>query len=183
MQRLVEGLALRQRPEPMFFTCADSRVDPDLLAQRAPGVCPADMGGGERTGRMKARLLAAVLFALCATPTFAVEKKHYYGHLPIHVRGTLQGWQAHEDVFYGRAGQRVLIQAHSVGMKWLVISVTQLSAKTPVFSSGETRGRSGEVTLPHDGAYKLKVTIRPDGARLGRRVDFRIDVTAASHVT
>jgi hypothetical protein len=48
----------------------------------------------------KVGLLTAVLFALCASPTFAVEEQHYYGHLPIHVRGTLQGRQTHEDVFH-----------------------------------------------------------------------------------
>lgn len=131
---------------------------------------------------MKAGLLAAVLFALWAAPAFAVEKRHHYGHLPIHVRGTLQGWQTHEDVFYARAGQRVLIKTHSARMKWLVISVTSLSTHTPIFRSGETQGASREVTLPRDGAYTLRVTIRPDGARLGRRVDFRIDITAASHL-
>lgn len=89
---------------------------------------------------MKAGLLAAVLFALWAAPAFAVEKRHHYGHLPIHVRETLQGWQTHEDVFYARAGQRVLIRTHSARMKWLVISVTSLSTNTPIFRSGETQG-------------------------------------------
>lgn len=131
---------------------------------------------------MKAGLLAAVLFALWAAPAFAVEKRHHYGHLPIHVRGTLQGWQTHEDVFYARAGQRVLIKTHSAHMKWLIISVTPISTDTPIFRSGETQGASREVTLPRDGAYRLRVIIRPDGARLGRRIDFRIDVTAASHL-
>lgn len=131
---------------------------------------------------MKAGLLAAVLFALWAAPAFAVEKRHHYGHLPIHVRGTLQGWQTHEDVFYARAGQRILIKTHSAGMKWLGISVTPLSTNTPIFKSGETQGASQEVTLPRDGAYRLRVIIRPDGARLGRRIDFKIDVTAASRL-
>ncbi|WP_246744866.1 hypothetical protein [Methylocystis sp. Sn-Cys] len=97
---------------------------------------------------MKAGLLAAVLFALWASPAFAVEKRHHYGHLPIHVRGTLQGWQTHEDVFYARAGQRILIKTHSARMKWLVISVTPLSTNTPIFKSGETQGASQEVTAP-----------------------------------
>lgn len=115
---------------------------------------------------MKAGPLAAVLFALGATPAFADEKRHHYGHLPIHVRGTLQGWQTHEDVFYARAGQRVLIKTHSVRMKWLVISVTAHSTNTPIFRSGETQGASREVTLPRDGAYTLRVTIRPTGRGL-----------------
>jgi hypothetical protein len=136
----------------------------------------------ERIGGMKHGVLAAVLFALCATPAFAVGKGPHYGHLPIHARGMLQGWMAHEDVFHGRAGQRIKIEVHSARMRWLQISVTPLSARAPVFSFHGTQGRSGEVTLPHDGAYKVRVAIRPDGARIGHRVDFRVDITAASHL-
>lgn len=131
---------------------------------------------------MKLGVFAAFLFALCATPSFAAGNGRHYGHLPIHVRGTLQGWLAHEDVFYGRRGQLIRIEVHSARMRWLEISVAPLSARAPVFSFHGTQGRSGEVTLPHDGAYKVRVAIRPDGARIGHRVDFRVDITAASHL-
>ena len=36
-QDLFEKLALRQRPEALFITCADSRIDPCLLTQTEPG--------------------------------------------------------------------------------------------------------------------------------------------------
>ena len=36
-QDLFETLALRQRPETLFITCADSRIDPCLLTQTKPG--------------------------------------------------------------------------------------------------------------------------------------------------
>jgi carbonic anhydrase len=36
-QDLFEKLALRQRPEALFITCADSRIDPCLLTQTKPG--------------------------------------------------------------------------------------------------------------------------------------------------
>src|SRR6202451_1480152 len=36
-QDLFEKLALRQRPEALFITCADSRIDPCLLTQTQPG--------------------------------------------------------------------------------------------------------------------------------------------------
>ena len=34
---LFEDLALRQRPEALFITCADSRIDPCMLTQTKPG--------------------------------------------------------------------------------------------------------------------------------------------------
>jgi hypothetical protein len=131
---------------------------------------------------MKPAFLAALLLALNATPAFAVSQGRHYGHLPIHVRGTLQGSEAHEDVFHGRAGQRVKIEIHSARIRWLEVSVSPLSAKAPVFSFHGKQGRSGMVTLPHDGAYRLRVAIRPEGAQIGHRVDFRVDITAASHL-
>src|SRR6202453_5331813 len=36
-QDLFEKLALGQRPEALFITCADSRIDPCLLTQTKPG--------------------------------------------------------------------------------------------------------------------------------------------------
>jgi len=36
-RELFEKLALRQRPEVLFVTCADSRIDPCLLTQTEPG--------------------------------------------------------------------------------------------------------------------------------------------------
>ena len=36
-QELFEKLALSQRPEALFITCADSRIDPCLLTQTKPG--------------------------------------------------------------------------------------------------------------------------------------------------
>ena len=36
-QELFEKLALGQRPEALFITCADSRIDPCLLTQTKPG--------------------------------------------------------------------------------------------------------------------------------------------------
>src|SRR5437660_12704270 len=36
-QDLFEMLALGQRPEALFITCADSRIDPCLLTQAKPG--------------------------------------------------------------------------------------------------------------------------------------------------
>src|SRR6202166_2144840 len=36
-QDLFERLALGQRPEALFITCADSRIDPTLLTQTKPG--------------------------------------------------------------------------------------------------------------------------------------------------
>lgn len=36
-RELFEGLALQQRPEVLFVTCADSRIDPCLLTQTKPG--------------------------------------------------------------------------------------------------------------------------------------------------
>jgi carbonic anhydrase len=36
-QDLFEKLALGQRPEALFITCADSRIDPSLLTQTEPG--------------------------------------------------------------------------------------------------------------------------------------------------
>jgi len=36
-QDLFEKLAVRQRPEALFITCADSRIDPCLLTQTEPG--------------------------------------------------------------------------------------------------------------------------------------------------
>ncbi|GLI93376.1 hypothetical protein [Methylocystis echinoides] len=132
---------------------------------------------------MKPGFLAALLLALNATPTPAISQGRHYGHLPIHVRGTLQGSETHEDVFHGRAGQRVKVEVHSARMRWLEVSVRPLLlARAPVFSFHGTQGSSGEVTLPHDGAYRLRVAIRPEGARIGHRVDFRVDITAASHL-
>src|ERR1700722_4349164 len=42
-QDLFERLAIGQRPEALFITCADSRIDPCLLTQTKPGelfICP-----------------------------------------------------------------------------------------------------------------------------------------------
>jgi carbonic anhydrase len=36
-KELFEKLALRQRPEALFITCADSRIDPGMLTQTKPG--------------------------------------------------------------------------------------------------------------------------------------------------
>ena len=36
-QELFEKLALRQRPDALFITCADSRIDPCMLTQTKPG--------------------------------------------------------------------------------------------------------------------------------------------------
>ena len=36
-RELFEKLALQQRPEVLFITCADSRIDPCLLTQTKPG--------------------------------------------------------------------------------------------------------------------------------------------------
>jgi carbonic anhydrase len=61
-QDLFEKLALGQRPEALFITCADSRIDPCLLTQTKPGElficrvignvvppCPDDIGGVSAT--------------------------------------------------------------------------------------------------------------------------------------
>lgn len=130
------------------------------------------------------KLVAAGVFTfiLWTAPACAVEQRQHYGHLPIHVRGTLHGGQAHEDVFHGRAGQRIRIKFHSSRPKWLVILVMPVSARSPIYSSDATHGWSGDVTLPQDGAYKLSVTIRRDEAQRGGRVDFKIDITAISRL-
>lgn len=136
-------------------------------------------------GRAKSRLVAAgfsILF-LWAAPACAAAQRHHYGHLPIHARGTLHGGQAHEDVFHGRAGQRIHIEFHSSRPNWLLISVTPFAAKTPIYSSAATRGWSSDVTLPHEGAYRLSVAIRSEEARRsGARVEFKVDVTAVSRL-
>ncbi|WP_363345847.1 hypothetical protein [Methylocystis echinoides] len=128
------------------------------------------------------RVAAFLAFTLWAAPACAVEQRSHYGHLPIHVRGILHGWQAHEDVFHGRAGQRIQIRYRSTRPKWLEIVLTPLSARAPIYRSTSTKGWSGDVTLPKEGAYRLRVTIRHDEARRGGRVDFKIDVTELSRL-
>jgi carbonic anhydrase len=77
-QDLFETLALRQRPETLFITCADSRIDPCLLTQTKPGelfICrvignivppyPDKLGGVSATIEYAVGVLGVQVVVIC----------------------------------------------------------------------------------------------------------------------
>src|ERR1700704_2609148 len=66
-QDLFEKLALGQRPEALFITCADSRIDPCLLTQSKPGelfICRVIGNVVPRYPRMTGGVSATIEYAV-----------------------------------------------------------------------------------------------------------------------
>ncbi len=122
---------------------------------------------------MKSPVLAIAALLLSASAVAALERQ-----LPFHTQGLLRGWEAHDEVFSGHAGQTVHIKTQSKRPNWLVVLLTPVSGEgAALFSSDSAGDLSGDVTLPRDGAYRLRAIIRRPEARRGGEVDFSIDVT------
>jgi carbonic anhydrase len=86
-QDLFEKLALRQRPDALFITCADSRIDPCLITQTKPGelfICrvignivppyPDTIGGVSATIEYAAGVLRVPLIIVCGHTDCGVMK-------------------------------------------------------------------------------------------------------------
>ena len=86
-QSLFEKLALGQRPEVLFITCADSRIDPALLTQTKPGelfICrvignivppyPETIGGVSATIEYAVGVLRVPLVIVCGHTDCGVIK-------------------------------------------------------------------------------------------------------------
>jgi carbonic anhydrase len=86
-QDLFEKLALGQRPEALFITCADSRIDPCLLTQTKPGelfICrvignivppyPDAIGGVSATIEYAVGVLAVPVVIVCGHTDCGVMK-------------------------------------------------------------------------------------------------------------
>src|ERR1700719_3048521 len=86
-QGLFEQLALGQRPEALFITCADSRIDPCLLTQTKPGelfICrvignivppyPDAIGGGSATVEYAGGVLRVAEVIVCGHTDCGVMK-------------------------------------------------------------------------------------------------------------
>jgi carbonic anhydrase len=86
-QDLFEKLALGQRPEVLFITCADSRIDPALLTQTRPGelfICrvignivppyPETIGGVSATIEYAVGILRVPLVIVCGHTDCGVIK-------------------------------------------------------------------------------------------------------------
>src|SRR5580698_5802095 len=86
-QDLFEKLALGQRPEALFITCADSRIDPCLLTQTRPGelfICrvignivppyPDAVGGVSATIEYAAGVLEVPAIIVCGHTDCGVMK-------------------------------------------------------------------------------------------------------------
>jgi carbonic anhydrase len=86
-QDLFEKLALSQRPEALFITCADSRIDPCLLTQTKPGelfICrvignivppyPDKLGGVSATVEYAAGVLRVPEIIVCGHTDCGVMK-------------------------------------------------------------------------------------------------------------
>ena len=84
---LFERLALSQRPEALFITCADSRIDPNLLTQSDPGelfICrvignvvppyPGAIGGVSATIEYAAAVLRVAEIIVCGHTDCGVMK-------------------------------------------------------------------------------------------------------------
>ena len=93
---LFERLALGQRPEALFITCADSRIDPCLLTQTKPGdlfICrvignvvppyPGAIGGVSATVEYAAAVLRVPEIIVCGHTDCGVMKA---AHHPEEVR-------------------------------------------------------------------------------------------------
>jgi carbonic anhydrase len=86
-QDLFERLALGQRPEALFITCADSRIDPSLLTQTKPGelfICrvignivppyPESIGGVSATIEYAVGVLEVPMVIICGHTDCGVMK-------------------------------------------------------------------------------------------------------------
>lgn len=85
-QRLFEKLAFEQRPEALFITCADSRIDPCMLTQTTPGelfICRAignvvprygDIGGVTATIEYAVGVLRVPAIIVCGHTDCGVIK-------------------------------------------------------------------------------------------------------------
>src|SRR6202161_4066973 len=111
-QDLFEKLALGQRPEALFITCADSRIDPCLLTQTKPGelfICrvignivppyPDAVGGVSATIEYAVGVLRVPSVIVCGHTDFGGMK----GALnPEALAGfpTVQSWFRYAEVKY-----------------------------------------------------------------------------------
>lgn len=112
-QDLFEKLALGQRPEALFITCADSRIDPCLLTQTKPGelfICrvignivppfPDALGGVSATIEYAVGVLRVPTVVICGHTDCGVMKgalrPEALGEFP-HVLG----WLRYADVEHG----------------------------------------------------------------------------------
>src|ERR1700688_4822761 len=100
-QDLFEKLALGQRPEALFITCADSRIDPCLLTQTKPGelfICrvignivppyPDAIGGVSATIEYAVGVLGVVDIIVCGHTDCGVMK----GVLPLEPLTSVTAW-------------------------------------------------------------------------------------------
>ena len=109
-QDLFEKLALGQRPEALFITCADSRIDPSLLTQTKPGqlfICrvignivpryPDAVGGVSATIEYAAGVLEVPAIIVCGHTDCGVMKGALNPEA-LNAFPNVKAWLAYADV-------------------------------------------------------------------------------------
>ena len=116
-RELFQKLALRQRPEALFITCADSRIDPSMLTQTKPGklfICrvignivppyPQNIGGVSATIEYAVGVLGVSDVIVCGHTDCGVMKG-VLNPEPLRPLANVSDWLRHAQAARGEAAK------------------------------------------------------------------------------